>query len=370
MFTFLWGLMGMWPVPITWCLTKKQHKMRQMTGLLSALWRSWARDARCFCCPKWALAPSYTDWFWAGYPSSRQRKVDLVGELCPGWGGFCKAACFHRGADHPTLPPVPKDMCRSDLDAKPGRWSPWRIPFQAAPWTFDSKFCFLSELVVTSKHVNQGRTCRIQMRMKTWPKRCQEETITNWHLFALFPNLHSNDDHFSKSCATINLYCMPNWSFWGAVLQHITLVHIDKLGGAEDDDEEDADTTAASTAEAVLRDCKYNLHVTMMASNRCLKAWHFWYTWHGVDVFCYFSLDIFWQNVAYSYFHAVACPWKVKPISVVFDQSSMYGNREGHHSALVVTSQDKGNVFWKSQLWKAGVVTGVGMLPRNLFFAS
>lgn len=57
----------------------------------------------------------------------------------------------------------------------------------------------------------------------------------------------------------------------------------------------------------------------------------------------------------------------MKPISVVFDQSSMYGNREGHHSALVVTSQDKGNVFWKSQLWKAGVVTGVGMLPRNLF---
>ena len=56
------------------------------------------------------------------------------------------------------------------------------------------------------------------------------------------------------------------------MLQHITLVHIDKIGGAEDDDEEDADTTAASTAEAVLRDCKYNLHVTMMASNRCLKA--------------------------------------------------------------------------------------------------
>ena len=183
MFTFLWGLMGVWPVPIIWCLTKKQHKMQQTTGLLSALWRSWARGARCFCCPKWALAPSYTDWFWAGYPSSRQRKVDLVGELCPGWGGFCKAACFHRGADHPTLPPVPKDMCRSDLDAKQGRWSPWRIPFQAAPWTFDSKFCFLSELVVTlpksTHHVNQGRTCRMQMRMKTWPKRCQEETITN-----------------------------------------------------------------------------------------------------------------------------------------------------------------------------------------------
>ena len=172
----------------------------QTTGLLWALWRSWARGAHCFCCPKWALGPSYIDRLWAGYPSSWQRKGDLVGELCAGWGGLCKAACFHCGADHPTLPPVPKDMCCSDLDAKQGRWSPWRFSFKAAPWTFDSKlswtfdskFCSLSGVVVTSpqstRHVSEGMTCRRQMRTKTWSRRCQE-TISNLHFCSVSQSL-------------------------------------------------------------------------------------------------------------------------------------------------------------------------------------
>ena len=57
-------------------------------------------------------------------------------------------------------------------------------------------------------------------------------------------------------------------------------------------------------------------------------------------------------------------PWQVKPISVVFDPNTKYGSREGHHMALMVTSREKGNFFWRSQLWKTGVVQNVCMLPR------
>lgn len=57
---------------------------------------------------------------------------------------------------------------------------------------------------------------------------------------------------------------------------------------------------------------------------------------------------------------------KVKPISLVFDPHTVYGAREGHHSALLVVSHDKGNVFLRSQLWRSGVVTNISMLPRIL----
>jgi len=44
-------------------------------------------------------------------------------------------------------------------------------------------------------------------------------------------------------------------------------------GGEGDDDEDgELDASAAVTADAILRDCKYNLHVNLMASNRGLKA--------------------------------------------------------------------------------------------------
>lgn len=54
----------------------------------------------------------------------------------------------------------------------------------------------------------------------------------------------------------------------------------------------------------------------------------------------------------------------MKPISVVFDPNTAYGSREGHHMALMVTSREKGNFFWRSQLWKTGVAQNVCMLPR------
>lgn len=55
---------------------------------------------------------------------------------------------------------------------------------------------------------------------------------------------------------------------------------------------------------------------------------------------------------------------------VVFEPASVYGVREGYHSGLLVTSQDKGNVFWRSPVYKNGVVSGVTMLPRILCFKS
>ena len=54
---------------------------------------------------------------------------------------------------------------------------------------------------------------------------------------------------------------------------------------------------------------------------------------------------------------------------VVFEPSSVYGVREGYHSGLLVTAQDKGNVFWRSPVYKNGVVSGVTMLPRILCYA-
>ena len=36
----------------------------------------------------------------------------------------------------------------------------------------------------------------------------------------------------------------------------------------------------------------------------------------------------------------------------MFEASSTYGSREGSHTGLLVTSRDKGNYFWRSQLWE------------------
>ena len=58
--------------------------------------------------------------------------------------------------------------------------------------------------------------------------------------------------------------------------------------------------------------------------------------------------------------------FKVRPVTLVFEPSSVYGNREGYASALMVTSLDKGNVFWKSPVWRSGVVQNISMLPRCL----
>ena len=72
---------------------------------------------------------------------------------------------------------------------------------------------------------------------------------------------------------------------------------------AEDDDEEEIEGNGA-TADAILRDCRYNLHVTMMASNRFLKArvvffqWSFLCTRFTVLVLCFrwYVLDNCWRS--------------------------------------------------------------------------
>eukprot|EP00435_Cladocopium_sp_Y103_P022359 s514_g5.t1 len=55
---------------------------------------------------------------------------------------------------------------------------------------------------------------------------------------------------------------------------------------------------------------------------------------------------------------------KVRPISIFFDPATTYGTREGFHSALLVTSNERANYFTKMPVYKSGVVSGVGMLPR------
>ena len=55
---------------------------------------------------------------------------------------------------------------------------------------------------------------------------------------------------------------------------------------------------------------------------------------------------------------------KVRNCTVVFDESTVYGVRSGAHQCMLVTSNDKHNVFLKSKIWKTGVVQGAAMLPR------
>ena len=58
----------------------------------------------------------------------------------------------------------------------------------------------------------------------------------------------------------------------------LNLVGSNLFAGGEGDDEEDLEPDASATvtaADAILRDCRYNLHVSLMASNRCLKAGFF-----------------------------------------------------------------------------------------------
>ena len=165
---------------------------------------------------------------------------------------------------------------------------------------------------------------------------------------------------------------------------------------AEEEDEKDGkeeeDGPSASSLEAILRDARYQLQVTLMASSRGLKAGHQFKVKCQVwlkSLLVFQSLtgrndkdELMANLIANTYFHDSSCinPWgwnrmilswcvfpcQVKPISVVFEPSTVYGAREGFHSALLVTSCDKANVLRKSQLWKYGVVQNVSMLPRLL----
>ncbi|CAK9033935.1 unnamed protein product [Durusdinium trenchii] len=92
------------------------------------------------------------------------------------------------------------------------------------------------------------------------------------------------------------------------------------------DDEAEGDDAGSLSADAILRDFRYNLQCIYMEPARDLR---------------------------------------VRPICVFFDPATVYGTREGFHPALLVTSMDKHNVFLKSPVYKAGVVSGVGMLPRS-----
>lgn len=117
--------------------------------------------------------------------------------------------------------------------------------------------------------------------------------------------------------------------------------------GSDIEDEDEKDDPSAQPLDAVLRDYRYNLEVTLMASNRSLKV-------GTLTKSVFLAVSIFLQ------------PWEVKPISIVFESSTCYGSRQGHHPALLVISKDKGNVYLRSALWKSGVVHNVSMLPRLL----
>lgn len=54
-----------------------------------------------------------------------------------------------------------------------------------------------------------------------------------------------------------------------------------------------------------------------------------------------------------------------KLATVCFEPSSVYGARCGFQQVLLVTSNDKSNVFHRTAFWRSGVITGVTMLSRS-----
>lgn len=63
--------------------------------------------------------------------------------------------------------------------------------------------------------------------------------------------------------------------------------------------------------------------------------------------------------------HMILQPFEVKSCTVVFDENTVYGSRNGAHSCLLITANDKNNTFWKSKAWRCGVISGAAMLPRS-----
>ena len=57
--------------------------------------------------------------------------------------------------------------------------------------------------------------------------------------------------------------------------------------------------------------------------------------------------------------------YQVRACTIVFDENTVYGNRSGAHSCLLVTSTDKNNVFTKCKAMRTGVIHGPAMLPRS-----
>ncbi|CAK9015621.1 Uncharacterized protein SCF082_LOCUS12841 [Durusdinium trenchii] len=54
----------------------------------------------------------------------------------------------------------------------------------------------------------------------------------------------------------------------------------------------------------------------------------------------------------------------VRNAMVTFEPSSVYGSRSGYQQVLLITSNDKNNIFRRSRIWKVGVIQGVTMLGR------
>lgn len=51
----------------------------------------------------------------------------------------------------------------------------------------------------------------------------------------------------------------------------------------------------------------------------------------------------------------------VRPLTITFSPDSVYGNRLGHHSGIMVTAKGR-NHFHKSRLWRTATCSGVEML--------
>ena len=100
-----------------------------------------------------------------------------------------------------------------------------------------------------------------------------------------------------------------------------------------------------------------------------------WRPWGGVQPFVGILHDTAMFHCSFWVFDSMKIWWyylkilkpplfQVRPLSIFFEPSTVYGTREGYHSALMITSQDRSNHFLKSQVYKSGVVHNVSMLPR------
>jgi len=55
----------------------------------------------------------------------------------------------------------------------------------------------------------------------------------------------------------------------------------------------------------------------------------------------------------------------VKSATLVFEENSVYGSRNGAHNVLLITANDKNNMFLKSKAMRTGVISAPTMLPRS-----
>ena len=55
----------------------------------------------------------------------------------------------------------------------------------------------------------------------------------------------------------------------------------------------------------------------------------------------------------------------MKSATLVFEENSVYGSRNGAHNVLLITANDKNNMFLKSKAMRTGVISAPTMLPRS-----